>query len=393
MLPASVLASPSSIVKRLALCVLSLLLFLAILEGAARLFEPAELGGEARRSMVIPDTLLNHKWAPDLDLRYPSHGFEYRLQTNRQSWVEPDDVSEEKPPNTFRAFFVGDSNVQGLVNGRDKMVERIEAALDREYESSGIRIEAINTGTTSYSTLLYYLLIRHVLLDYDPDLVAIHVDMTDVANDAHYRELAILDDDGWAAAVLPSREADRDRYRLTPFGTVELTPAARWRSWWIEHSALARRLDSVARALRGPERRRPVAQAAPGHWLAHDWDAATRENVAFSMRYLERSLTLLAEHGVAAYVTGVPHYPQYTGEWSARPHRALAQTAARGGALHLDSYSALAEQVRSAGPAAYYWEDDPTHFNLEGNRIWAEAQLAFLRSHRDALLPKLAAPD
>jgi lysophospholipase L1-like esterase len=390
MLPAALPKWLSSNWKRLALSASSLLVFLLVLEGAARILEPDAPGtAGAGNAMVIPDTILNHKWAPDLALRYPSHGFEYVLETNGQSWVEVDDIPIEKPADSYRIFFVGDSNVQGLVNRREKLVERIEVALGREYESSDLRIEVINTGTTSYSTLLYYLLVKTVLLQFEPDLVVINVDMTDVANDAHYRKLAIYDDQDLAAAVLPAKEADRNRYRLTPFGTVELTTAARWRSGWIERSAIARRIDDVAKRLRGTGKARHGLPKAKGHWLAHDWDKQTSENVAFSMRYLERTLALLAEHGVASYVTGVPHYPQFSGEWSARPHRALERAAVEAGALYLDSFEALEAEVASAGPSAYYWADDPTHFNVEGNRIWADAHLAFMRRNRAELLPPL----
>ncbi len=83
--------------------------------------------------------------------------------------------------------------------------------------------------------------------------------------------------------------------------------------------------------------------------------ANLEEKTAYSMRVLSAAITFWRERGVPVVVTGVPHYLQYEGSWSTRPHAVLARTTTEA-----------------------------------GNRIWAEAQLAFLR--RGDLLGRAGAP-
>lgn len=383
--------STLSPVKRIVLSALVLALFFLVLEAGTRLLgERKELSPNPRNAITIPDDVLNHRWASNVSIFYPFHGFEYRLITNAQGWIEERDVAVEKPPGTVRIFFIGDSNVQGLVNRDDKMVEIVESQLNERDPTIEQRFEVINTGTTSYSMLLYYLLIKTVILDYDPDLVVINVDMTDVANDSHYRRLALVDESGELIAVLPASHAARHRYRMTPFGTLERSTTARLRDWLVETSAFANWFDRATRRFQAKQPPRVNPAKNEDHWLAMEWSDDTRENVRFSMQYLARSVELLQENGVPVYVTGVPHFPQFEGAWSSAPHQVLGETVRKAGGLYLNSFEALAPRVRGSRQDDFYWDSDPTHFNVAGNRIWARAHLEFIERECRTLLPLLA---
>ena len=86
---------------------------------------------------------------------------------------------------------MGDSNTQGLVDDEYKTCSSLEAKLNNHYKSLPINFEIINTGTSSYSTLIYYLLIRDYLTKYNPDMVILNIDMTDVPNDYFYNNFII----------------------------------------------------------------------------------------------------------------------------------------------------------------------------------------------------------
>jgi len=47
----------------------------------------------------------------------------------------------------------------------------------------------------------------------------------------------------------------------------------------------------------------------------------------------------------------------------------------------------LMSKIKGSRVEDYYWSNDPTHFNENGNQIWAEAQLKFLLDRDNKLLP------
>ena len=124
---------------------------------------------------IIPDNFLHHRLAPNLskfdDVRDPG----YVLRTNAQSWMEKYSVDKKPAKNTFRIFYLGDSNTQGTVDFGYKMVDLVEQKLNMHYQDSGVHFEVINTGTSSYSILQYYLLSKIVPPHCPPDLVVINV--------------------------------------------------------------------------------------------------------------------------------------------------------------------------------------------------------------------------
>jgi len=162
--------------------------------------------------LLVDDPVLHHAWAPSI--KYNNRIA--CLTTNRQSWLEEYDVTTEKPSSgIYRIFYLGDSNVQGHVGREDRMVEIVEKELNRKYAKENVKFEVINTGTSSYSCLQYYLLVKNRILKYAPDLVVLNIDMTDVVNDAAYRYLLETDQYGEITAVNPKK---RYIITMTPHG-------------------------------------------------------------------------------------------------------------------------------------------------------------------------------
>ena len=341
---------------------------------------------------IVRDPILNHKWNPSTEGTLSHHDGHYRLHVNAQSWPEPHDVSRQKPADSYRIFYVGDSNVQGLVAWDRRMTELVEERLNAVYAQSGKKIEVINTGTSSYSPLLYYLLVKERIMPYAPDLVVVNVDMTDVVNDMVYRRRAKYDATGLPLSVSPFDDADEGRTVMTPHGVVERS-VLQWLNDSLHDNLAFYRLMSRVVGAGADESAEPRAWL-PWHakvddsanWLAHHWSDAVTDNVEQSMAVLAMLIELLQRNDVAVVVTGVPHYPQYSGEWSARPHQTLAETASDSHCLYLNAFEAI--KLAADRPMhELYFEHDPTHLNEAGNAVWAEVHTEFLLQHRDALLP------
>ncbi|MCD6364373.1 MAG: SGNH/GDSL hydrolase family protein [Planctomycetes bacterium] len=353
----------------------------------------------------VSDPILHHVWVAGLRYVDKHRSVPYTLITNSQRWVEQYEVSIDKPPDTYRIFYVGDSSVQGVVDPQHKMVEIVEKKLNERFADSPVRFEVINTGTSSYSTIIYYLLIKTKLLDYHGDLIVLNVDMTDVANDYLYRRWASLNDNGEVVAIVDAGPAGRTPYIMTPTGISGGAKRRPAYQWLVDHTAIAYYVDRAIFGARkyktarasvqiddsSAERkwldRYPSLVDESANWLAKEWSEAVKENVALSMRTLAGTIDLLKSHGIRVMVTGVPNLPQYRGRWSTRPFDVLKHVAKTTGAAYLDTYGGLRAVCGDGDIGRYYWDNDPTHFNIEGNRAWAKLQLDFLIDRKNDLLP------
>lgn len=251
------------------------------------------------------------------------------------------------------------------------------------------------------------MLVRYFLLDYDPDLIVLNVDMTDVSDDWRYRRTMVVDDEGLPWAVPPTEVFFRE-FVTGPQGVARADLGARLRFFLASRSHLYLLLRKLLR--KGSDERRQVrarrrevvregAERARDDelrhgWCQHAWTAETEGDVRFSMKLLGHTLELCRRRGVRTLVTGVPWHQQFTParqgpgpfEWSLRPHRELERVAREHGAVFLDSRAALAPLFEGSAPGEYYYGHDP-HLNAAGNRACTEAQLEVLLDPASGLLP------
>ncbi len=93
---------------------------------------------------------------------------------------------------TYRILMLGDDTICGTAVGEDETVAaRLKEFLSNETTAG---IEVINGGIPGYCPLLSWLRFEHDLVKLKPQLVILHVDMTDVADDASYRSLLMIDE-------------------------------------------------------------------------------------------------------------------------------------------------------------------------------------------------------
>lgn len=398
--------SRSYLIKTITIPVAIALSVLVSAEGLARLYY-FRGAVDLNQPTIIPDRVLHHRWAPNMtvfdDFRKPGHIF----KSNAQSWMEEEVVTPRPAENTFRIFYLGDSNTQGVVGYGEKMADLVEQKLNLRYQDSETRFEVINTGTSSYSTLQYYLISKKILGHYSPNLVVINVDMTDVANDCVYRQQAIMNDELLPAAIRPFDDTPRNIV-MTPYGAMPKPPfGLRVEVFLNEHSRAYDRIRNIAPEIKdwfgpwikggAPTLISEMNSNLPCNWLTMEsWSDALKKNVEYSMFVLASTIKLLKKRNIPVIVTGVPHFPQYfgisrheafwnveepnhpIGAWSTKPHNELKRTTERAGGLFFNSFDALKLYMINAKQTDYYWPNDPTHFNVAGNKIWADAQIHFL---------------
>ena len=330
---------------------------------------------------------LNHSWRPyKVDVKpttytgitepgYPPH---HTHTYNDQGWIEDYDVTLTAPPNVFRIFYVGDSFTEGVCPSDQSVPNHVERLLNDKYADQDLQIEVINTGTTSYSPTLVYLLVRFYLLQYSPDLIVFNVDMTDVHDDVKYSKTLLWGDDGKPLACPP-----KSRPGLNTDNAMGLL--------LYEYSYTYNAALYFSGRKRGSDE--VLDKDVYFAWCKHEWDAKTEKSVKYSARILRYLCDLCTDHDVPLVLTSVPHYQQYrsheseeTPLWTNKPHHIVAEIAKEGGASYFDSWSALKPHIEFSERDTFYYTTN-MHFNPRGNRIWADAHYRALCDPKLGLLP------
>jgi hypothetical protein len=382
---------------------LVLAVLVAVFEGASALLVPT--AGDN----LIADYYLNHTWRPNSEWEHnewinanPDFSRPYRHHYNKQAWLEQYDVEKTKGPNVYRIFYLGDSFVEGTCPMDESVPSKVEARLNELARGMQLTFEVINTGTSSYSPTLYYLLARHRLMDYHPDLLVVNVDMTDCFDDWKYAQTLVVDAAG-APFAAPPRDVYGSGYLDTYEGTVDLTFRRRLQLFLLQHSHTYNLIASLRLNFRHTANSDQEGPGAAGSsdlrrdrwsWCREEWTGATDADVSRTMGHLTRLVDLCRKNGVKIVLTSVPHYEQYARRddapdkpvWSSRPHMEIAQLAGKLGVPYLNSFEALRPRIQGTPRNAFYYAND-MHFNPRGYDIWARAHLDFLLEEEHALLP------
>ena len=231
---------------------------------------------------------------------------------------------------------MGDSNTEGRVNNKYKTCSLLEEKLNKKFAASNINFEIINTGTSSYSTLIYYLLIKNYLIEYQPDMIFLNIDMTDIPNDSFYRNFLIKNSEGEILAITPQDNTKNIKYQLTPNGYKKIKinkfynailersdffyfldrAISRW-GWWGKLNIK----NDIDRTYNEAD------------WLNLNWNDEIEKNIYKSINVIKKIINLSKKNNIELVITGIPHLKQFTGEQSA--HSSAAQAWLGSGLLEL----------------------------------------------------------
>lgn len=100
----------------------------------------------------------------------PEGGDSWKINTNKQG-LRDEDISIEKPSETFRILVIGDSYTFGWgLNRSQRYTEVLEQRLNNSYDAN---IQVVNMGRTDAGMRDYYLTLKDKGIEYDPDLVVV----------------------------------------------------------------------------------------------------------------------------------------------------------------------------------------------------------------------------
>ena len=172
--------------RHFATAVLLLLLLLVLAEIGLRLNAPPQTMTVTTASpghlqpLLVPSATTHHEMVRLATVTCSSG---VSIQTNSLG-LRGDRPAAQAPAGTRRILVLGDETVLGPQLSDE---ETVPARLQQLLARNGVTAEVINGGVPGYSPLLSWLLFQHELERLRPDVVILHFDMTDVADDAAYR--------------------------------------------------------------------------------------------------------------------------------------------------------------------------------------------------------------
>lgn len=177
---------------------------------------------ELQTVMFSSHPFLNHSLTPNLTYDRPETEFgvpPYRVETNSLGF-RFDLQKFKKKGDKFRIAVLGDSQIEG---------EDIKYTLPVLLEQKLVKltgnknIEVMNFGVMSYSPIIHYVNLKRQVLDFKPDLVLVHFDMTDVFDDnVRYKQITAWDKEMNPVSVNPGADYTTMNIDGRPVTTVEL---------------------------------------------------------------------------------------------------------------------------------------------------------------------------
>ena len=363
-------------IKKILINILLVIVPFIIVESTARIvysLRHTDTALDNKKHYIQAHDTLHHVWTPGIYYLSPRN-IDVKLIINNQRFVEKENISKTPSENSLRGFFVGDSNVQGVVNFEDKMVEIVENNFRSIKDKFDVNsVEFINSGTSSYSPLIYYILIKKYLIKYSPDFVFICVDMTDLAND-----YAIKNSEGLPYRIIGE---ETKSFVLTPTGYTKRSFLERIKLILIDYSKTVYYLDRLYYKTATPTKNTDTEipkTTEVANWLKEPYDSSTESAIKNTFHYLEKIFEILQRKDIQVFLTGVPHYPQYTGRWSAKPHFLLDTLAKVNDVPYLNTYEELKPIIEGSEKHEYYFKSDPTHLNVKGNWVWSDIVTEFM---------------
>jgi hypothetical protein len=232
---------------------------------------------------LVADQYRHHKMVPNSLSSFHQKDFQYVQRVNNLG-MRGADVVEAKPAGTYRILMLGDSFTMGKgVEDQQTFSVLLESALRRRVGAcGGPAIEVLNGGVDSYAPILSYLELTRDLGVLSPDMIVLNLDVSDLVQEAAYRQIAVYGPNGEIVGVPQAERA------------VSLTE--RIREWTQRHLFITRALlyyllersDYREFSVRSVVEQANMAVAA--HTLAEDTEPREEQwrNIFDSLRRIQR---------------------------------------------------------------------------------------------------------
>ncbi|MBI4566928.1 MAG: hypothetical protein HY719_00870 [Planctomycetes bacterium] len=303
-------------------------------------------------------------------------------QTHNSLGFKDGEFLKVRVPGVLRVALLGDSFAYGMCDDQETIDHHLEAALAARLAAAPAvaapnaspaprSAEVYNFGYVSYSTIIHLVLLKSLVFDYQPDVVVLMLDPSDVQDDFLYEQVAVRDGAGAVVGV--------DGLEANPIGGVSRL-----------YQYVARKfIWPLPTALRDDERRRdPGDIRQTRNRVAHYRlpPEAWAEHFARTFEYLRQCAALCRARRAPLLVA---HYPwpmgvtarQFTGDpdklraWGFEPGVVcpdpLGDALAAFCACENLPLLALREPIRQACETIRCYYDTDPHFTPEGNRFVA----------------------
>ncbi len=235
----------------------------------------------ADQALLVPSATCHHELRRMLKMQHRSspgsNSHAFRINSFGCRGAEPEIPTAE---GTLRILILGDNTICGTeVDEAETVSARLQQFLTKQTTRP---LEVINGGIPGYCPLLAWLKFEQDLTKLKPDVVILHVDMTDIADDLCYRSL-LLSEDNHAVCSHPTM-------RLKPKPENAL-------AHFVKESAMVSWLFAKARQ-QGPEIL-SIANAA-SHSNEFAWITDDPPDVRLQVRHALEPVTRLKEAVEAA---------------------------------------------------------------------------------------------
>ena len=180
----------SKVVQKIGLVIVGAIVGLLLLEMVMRVVAPIKMRewvrrikGELQIVCTMADEKLDHRLKPNCQGRIKSKDFEFEVVSNSLGLRERE-VGLKKEKGRYRVLILGDSFAMGWgVKQEDRFSE---VAVKKLREQGEEKVEIINAGINSYSPVIELEYLRDKGIQFDPDLVMVLLDLSDLYDDYFY---------------------------------------------------------------------------------------------------------------------------------------------------------------------------------------------------------------
>jgi hypothetical protein len=196
-------------------------------------------------AIVVPgrETFLELQPLVSVDREIPETGEVIAFRTNSFGLRGPE-IELPKPSGVFRILCLGDETTLGAdVAEEQTYCQQLQQLLQ---PLTDLKVEVVNAGLPGGCPLTCELLLRHRLLGIQPDLILLHCDESDVADDRAARRFTRLDADGVPLAaihpVVSGRAASPVTQLYQEFAVLDLA-----RTWLVDSLDSRDGVDALTR--------------------------------------------------------------------------------------------------------------------------------------------------
>ncbi len=150
---------------------------------------------------MVRDPVLHHRLQFDTEAAFKSSEWSYVQRVNAIG-IRGGAISVSKPPGVYRILMLGDSFTMGKgVGDNDTFSAQLSETLNGAGSPASRRVEVLNAGVDSYAPILSLLQLKSLPAELDADLVVLNLDMSDLVQEAAYRQRATRGEDGQITAI------------------------------------------------------------------------------------------------------------------------------------------------------------------------------------------------